>query len=1769
MSAEQMKRLEEGIRRAHEAGNAEHVRRLGAEYRRLQAASSQGAPQEPQEFSFGQRAEAAVDNIAESIADTAQVFGADGLARGLRGVTQTPEGFVSESEKFLRPGEEGYGWQHLPGAAAEQTPQFALALGGAKAGALAGGRIGMIAGPKGAALGAVLGGIFGAAAPEALQVLGPTAYARAQNNGREEPNAEDISAAAATAVASGAINAVSPALRAGIGRVAVEGVTETFQSGTQQTGETLGTEAGWEVDGKQAIGEGIIGAGSAGVVDGTIRGAQAAANVNLPGVPSALSRTDNREFSEDEQRAAEALLRAADGDINVLGNVDDTDAGTAKAAANAALDALRAEAQTIAGGLRDLAKTREDRDALTSINTVLKQAGRQVSTTPEVEIEELIGAFPDTADAKRLASIVRQINVIQDFTKDGTRDMGGLTKFTRMADLTDARNTIKAFTMGGVGIGSVMNPMGTIASVGSGMAVNRAARVIDKITNRRSRVKRFVDSALKEGKRAPNIEGVSAPQALKELRQQREAEASAKRLADQAMLDALKQGNMSALDQSNGPLSPKVQAAAERVAKEQQTRQLEEQATADLFQPGVQVPPPIQGQGDLNPLVQGHYMWQQATGLEPLEIQQTLQEMEADGTIPKGYAQRYRSNIGSFDGDPDTKSLQRMVAQRRGSKGKQDFKPKPPAAPVDPDATLRKLEDRLSRASDRSNFKQAEGQIASAKVLTTIQKFTPVLDLSTRQMLLDLRASIDTPGMKRSDRFSMVNEMLPMILGKPRFRPIRREIEVAFQDLAAAGNDREITLDETEAKKEKALEKRTRAPRKKSKTKGTRQASKKPSPPLGTTEATAERALQKLQEERADPTPEPEAETETAVEAQIVADEPKLDPEVEEFIETGEAPEPVLDQSKPAVKKPATTRTKAVSPSKLRTDFEKEKARIIHAIETASTRDGELADYRDSLPRTAMGQVMGIILDVASDRVTVNMVVDGYARKFDVDPQIAAQRVSAGLTEMVNKQIVSVSSASGRASLLVQDKKPVQDKEGRDLYVRQINFYQPIKNKEGKPTKQSILDPEFADMLDIAKSIKKAEKMVDQEGPAFNYRPGRLTNRDHVALKDIDPRKVDGRFAPLLDPINDLRGQQFRINPRMLDAIEGGLGGVKENELGTIAEVLRPKSENTNRKDDSPLRAAAQLSHHRDETGSDTIYQEFFAGSNGRIYARNGTADTQGGDLMKGIVRAPEAAPVGGEAGLKFVFHGLGNLLGYDKESPKDRRNSIFEKDHVRKLLTFAKDPFARRLLKDDSGTITDIGQMVKDGEGFFQVLNAAYEVENMVNWAKARHKTKATRFRKDPAKLLQDPEVQADMAENYETDFIVQLDASNNAYQNAGTLMGETTLLQETGVLPPPGREGDPDAFKGADIYITPANGVVAAIPELQAADFSQEFVRKLFKNAISTFLYAAEFNSRKETFRKQLKKKAGNLNIVGTSPEDGLLVIPQDWQASFQSEEGAPITQVRYDVEGNPKPGYPKTVLKKVVPAVDKDGKPVTDKDGNPMWKIATKEGRTDKAKFVVRGSAFDTPEAAMREAYMGGLFVRMNQELIRQMNTLYPNVQKFLGYSRTVMEMVREADLDTIQVPTRDGLPLEYSFKENPIYEAAEIDVAGQKARIGIRSKEVKTAGRGLAAFIAHQMDAYVLREVYKRMKEQLGRPPKVFNPIHDSFGFHPSEAELGQRLWYEVMSEQGQEDYNIFLEILEANGIDPSAYVAAGGPVDLIMGRQGVGPFSPQQSPTALS
>ena len=102
------------------------------------------------------------------------------------------------------------------------------------------------------------------------------------------------------------------------------------------------------------------------------------------------------------------------------------------------------------------------------------------------------------------------------------------------------------------------------------------------------------------------------------------------------------------------------------------------------------------------------------------------------------------------------------------------------------------------------------------------------------------------------------------------------------------------------------------------------------------------------------------------------------------------------------------------------------------------------------------------------------------------------------------------------------------------------------------------------------------------------------------------------------------------------------------------------------------------------------------------------------------------------------------------------------------------------------------------------------------------------------------------------------------------------------------------------------------------------------------------------------------------------------------------------------------------------------------------------------------------------------------------------------------------------------------------------------------------------MTHQNDAWALRETARRLPDM-----KAFNPIHDSFGWHPSDASKGQQTWVEVMQELGDAEYNIFLQILEQNGITIEEFVAAGGDRDFLMNRQGVSKVPASQIPTALS
>jgi protein-tyrosine-phosphatase len=127
----------------------------------------------------------------------------------------------------------------IPTALAEQFPQIAATLGGARAGAMAGQRI---AGPRGA----LIGGIGGAVVPSALQLFGANIERQAAEQ-MEEGKPLDISRTrAAVATAPGALLEVAatfiPLGRTLIGKVLGPGAAQALARGSSEATENLAKE---------------------------------------------------------------------------------------------------------------------------------------------------------------------------------------------------------------------------------------------------------------------------------------------------------------------------------------------------------------------------------------------------------------------------------------------------------------------------------------------------------------------------------------------------------------------------------------------------------------------------------------------------------------------------------------------------------------------------------------------------------------------------------------------------------------------------------------------------------------------------------------------------------------------------------------------------------------------------------------------------------------------------------------------------------------------------------------------------------------------------------------------------------------------------------------------------------------------------------------------------------------------------------------------------------------------------------------------------------------------------------------------------------------------------------------------------------------------------------------------------------------------------------------------------------------------------------------
>jgi hypothetical protein len=244
-------------------------------------ASDVGTSVEQEVSQLGAALKSGIAQPLQAMGVTAETLGMPAVGAALKGAVEQPEGYVPAAQRFMEPqaGEAqlgGFAFQYLPRAIVEQVGQLAGSVASRAAGGVIGGAAGSVVPGAGTAVGAGIGMFTGPALFEAAQIVGPVAQERAKNNGREVPNSEDLAYAWTTAGAGGALNAIGakylPGGEKAVGaltkRIAAsflgEGATEGAQALAQQTGETILTEKGLEINPKAALGEALIGGVSAG-----------------------------------------------------------------------------------------------------------------------------------------------------------------------------------------------------------------------------------------------------------------------------------------------------------------------------------------------------------------------------------------------------------------------------------------------------------------------------------------------------------------------------------------------------------------------------------------------------------------------------------------------------------------------------------------------------------------------------------------------------------------------------------------------------------------------------------------------------------------------------------------------------------------------------------------------------------------------------------------------------------------------------------------------------------------------------------------------------------------------------------------------------------------------------------------------------------------------------------------------------------------------------------------------------------------------------------------------------------------------------------------------------------------------------------------------------------------------------------------------------------------------------------------------------------------
>lgn len=1671
-------------------------------------------------------------NILESGATTAEQTGMPGFAGALRSVQPSvPEGYQSPGARFVNEGRSGYEWDSFVEAVVEQFPQLGLSLGTRAAGAA----VGSIAGPAGAAAGAFLG----PALTQAYQLVGPVALERARNNGRDAPIREDWLGAIATAGASGILESIGAGsvVNAGRGvlrRGAGEFATETGQGVTQQVGETALTDRGLQIDLGAAVGEGLIGGGTGITTAAAMRPFERG---QAP--PQSDVRSDDSTDAELAQRISEQTGPNGEAmDLMLRGRGDQT-GGVNSAIQNVRSDLL-SEGRQAQRALLALARLNGDTEALNTVERFARKAlSRNDTSVTQADIERLQSAFGDTEEGQRLISIARQRARLNEFLQPNAT-YGPLSRATRFLDPTERNASAFQRATGGIG---------NIATMGSGIVINRAAGALERLTGTYSPVERFVrQNADKSGPAYTGESALDRADALKQSKQRKETDSSiwealaaekraqgedvtGEQLRQQVLMreadNRLKRSEETAANLAQGDANRAAKdarnaAAGEALAASQARRQAAEAAARTAREREISTTQQLALKTKLaeltNEIAAGRLQITQASArVADALAQNKLAQSNVRGRILDIAEQLAQRRLTKAQADAAMRQAVEEEAKTRKEEAKRAKADAEVAAKEAPaEASLNARQD-SPKAPGPERYGVTEEQITALRSVIRGEgdmlipadfggnegAYKTALGIAAKRELADLERDLNAAGMNRSQVNTFIQKPIEMDSPGTLKAERKRLLDQFEQDL-------EGYTDQGSPFAERALRIADflwRAGSDKYPEGYGPTANKPPTDPevaaLRSELTAISRALSKLSG-AAPGTQQPITVNVTipgfgpvaAAQAYVTSggtvvpaqanegaatDPVEAGKEITSPTTTTPPPSPPVEVPGKPPKQPKTYDKKlkehasgqAERAKGVTSKLAKQEAQLLKARELAP-QYGEVRDSIVALEKSdsPADRVKALVLESGTSHHTFLSLSYAYAAKYgdaggDIRQQARfAPEVRDGIIDLYQQGVIF--QPKGEKYKVKGRAVKTSGKDGVALSDMQLRFRD---------------DSPFYSLLEISKANEKMGKI-----PAASTPPEPLTPVNDFRTS-ISPG-IDGfspeqkaQAQPLIEFLNKMREMGTGTNSRLFNTIMDNLG---ETNNVSIEDALNPKDSDGKRRDLSGIYAFSLLKQQLPTLADGILYQESHADSRGRVYLRNSSAFTQGGDFMKAMTRANyKAAP--GQEGLQDLFQSWGNLVGPDgKASINDRINAYI--DAVPKLLKLAENPFPR-----DGKYDPEIEALFQEGP--LQTIAVAMDTKEMVEFARQRAKSKE----KDVRKLLRSPEVQADLAANWQTDAVAQFDANNNSFQLFGLFLGDAAVLQATSMMPRPGDAPDPRNRRVADIYVEPAVRAVQQnlqneLGEAIKSDAGKAWLRSVIKNSVSTYVYDSTPHGASQSV---LSKLAKNYSYVNPS-------LFTNARQDVKKADGA--TSFTYN-------GQSYRVRK----------------DGSGWLLEAPSDFKPGTWREV---GEFSSEKLAMDYPILRDFSFTLTQEVRGQVEGMYDNLRKAMSFFRGVASWGRDNGNVPIRYQTPDGVEFSYQSDEVPKFDAMEFKFIAKNGKPYTAMvpivRELSEAGRGLSANFTHAHDAYVLRESARRSNV------RYYNPIHDSHGFHPSEARGGHRAVLEVMAELAQQP-NPFEALAKLNGI----------------------------------